>query len=226
MIVAGGCIDDTFTLDYLRLEHYDVKYAVDSGLHFFLRQKLVPDYIVGDFDSVEEGVLQEYQHLDTVSIIRLNPKKDDTDTEHALQMALDKGMDEIHLFGATGSRLDHVLGNLQLLGLALRKNVECILIDPWNRTRLINKETTISREEQFGAFISLIPYTPKVTGLTLTGFLYPLKDYTMSSFYIEDAAAVSGVSNEIVAETARISLNDGILVLIESRDDAGLGTAQ
>lgn len=229
LLISGGFVDDEFTLNYIKQEIYNVVFAVDRGLGFFARTGLRPDYIVGDFDSVEETVLREYRpetsQICAPRIVRLNPEKDDTDTGHAIQMALDMGCDSIHILGATGTRLDHVLGNLQLLGQALRRQVECVMVDPWNRIRLIDRETVqpdgliLKRSEQFGKYVSLIPYTPRVTGLTLTGFKYPLKRHTMGSFYLADAAPVSGVSNEITEEEARIMLDDGILVLVESRDE-------
>lgn len=284
LLVTGGFIDDRFTLDYIEKEKYDITFAIDRGLEFFARTGLVPDYIVGDFDSVADEVLEQYASVSleqalaveetfcerkrddevkdcegkcaekaddfcerkreneikdyesecaekenvgceksknkdrTPEMIRLTPMKDDTDTQHALQMALDKGCDCIHIFGATGTRLDHVLGNMQLLGYALRQNAECVMIDPYNRIRLLNKEIVLKKEHQFGKYVSLIPYTPEVTGITLEGFLYPLKDYTMSSFYQEHATLISGVSNEIVDEKAKIFLESGILVLVEARD--------
>lgn len=225
LIVTGGFVDDGFTLDYMKREDYDVMLAVDHGLAFFYRTGLTPDYIVGDFDSIEDHVLKCYteatgsaQKMPGSKIIRLNPIKDDTDTEHALHMALDMGCEYIHIFGGTGTRMDHVLGNLQLLGYGLRQQAECVLIDPHNRIRLIDRETVLTKKEQFGKYISLIPYTPQVTGLTLEGFKYPLSDHTMSSFYMEEAAPISGVSNEIVEDTARITLESGILVLVEARD--------
>ncbi len=235
LIVTGGFIEDGFTFDYIKKEKYDVTLAVDHGLEFFSRTGLMPDYIVGDFDSVDEAVLERYVEQSREltgseaeepnsatrkkpQVIRLNPMKDDTDTQHALNMALDMDCDCIHIFGGTGSRLDHVLGNLQLLGYALRCRVECMLIDPHNRIRLIDKEIVLKKQEQFGKYVSLIPYTPQVTGLTLEGFQYPLENYTMSSFYVEGATPISGVSNEIVEDEARISLESGILVLVEARD--------
>ena len=234
-LVTGGFVDDKFTLDYIKRENYQVAFAVDRGLEFFYRTGLVPDHIVGDFDSIDENVLKSYENAGMESghgeeqlmraesegasrIIQLNPMKDDTDTEHALRMALDMGCDSIHIFGATGTRLDHVFGNLQLLGLALRQQAECMMIDPHNRIRLINRETLLTKKEQFGKYVSLIPYTPRVTGLTLEGFLYPLSNHIMSSFYLEDAAPISGISNEILEETARITMKEGILMLLESRD--------
>lgn len=225
-IVAGGFVEDGFTLNYIREQKFDCLYAVDRGLEFFSRTGLRPDYVVGDFDSVEPLALEACRKAwgagtpgqRAVEWVVLDPVKDDTDTEHALHMALYGGFQEIHFLGATGSRLDHVLGNIQLLGLCLRSGVKGYLVDAHNRLQLIAGKTGLLREGQFGSYVSLIPYTPRVTGLTLTGFQYPLTDHTMSCFYLEDAAPISGISNEIVAEEAWIELENGILILVESRD--------
>ncbi len=221
-IVAGGTIDSSFVLDYMKKENYQVTLAADRGLEFFYENHLTPDIIVGDFDSVKPMALEFFQKEGgegtQPQMIALNPMKDDTDTGHALMTAISMGCDQVHIFGATGSRLDHVLGNLQLLGYGLREGVDCAILDAYNKIRLIRGETVLHKQEQFGTYVSLIPYTPQVTGLTLEGFLYPLKDHVMGCFYLADAAPVSGVSNEIVDDTARISLKDGILVLVESRD--------
>lgn len=243
-LVAGGRVEASFLLEYMERENYEVTVAVDHGLEFFYENHLTPDYVVGDFDSVQKPVLEYFQRIRGQKneseeerkakenqgqrraqnkgtrpyVTALNPVKDDTDTEHAIRMLLDMGYKTVHMFGCTGSRLDHVLGNIQLLGYGLRAGAECEILDSHNRIRLIWKETRICRREQFGTYVSLIPYTPKVTGLTLEGFAYPLKEHTMSCFYREDAAPISGISNEITSEWARISWKEGILVLVESRD--------
>ncbi len=220
-LVAGGRVEGPFLLEYLEREGYGAVAAVDHGLEFFYENHLIPDYVIGDFDSVQKPALEFFRKLGKEGkpkFTALNPVKDDTDTEHALGMLLDLGYKTVHMFGCTGSRLDHVLGNIQLLGYGLRAGAECAILDPHNRIRLISQETRISRREQFGTYVSLIPFTPQVTGLTLEGFAYPLKEHTMSCFYREDAAPISGISNEITAEQARISWKEGILVLVESRD--------
>jgi thiamine pyrophosphokinase len=215
LLVAGGSLWDNFTLSQIEAENYDIMMAVDAGLHFFERNKREPDYIIGDFDSVSTAVLEQFPKSHQ---IRLNSEKDDTDTEHALQLALNLKCNNIHIHGATGTRFDHVLGNLQLLGFALRKKVNCKLIDPYNQISLIDQDTYLKKDEQFGEYVSLLPFTPEVTGLTLRGFKYPLTDYTMQSFYIEGASNISGISNEIIAAKASICLTTGILVLVESSD--------
>ncbi len=105
-----------------------------------------------------------------------------------------------------------MLGNIELLGIGLQQHVPIEMIDSHNRIRMIDSGVSLSKDSQYGKYVSLIPYTQEVTGLTLTGFQYPLDGYTLRGF------CSLGVSNEITEETAQISFKDGILILIESRD--------
>jgi thiamine pyrophosphokinase len=121
-------------------------------------------------------------------------------------------MTELTVLGATGTRLDHVLSNIDLLGIGIENDVGIEIVDEHNRIRMINQSMVISKKEQFGTFISLIPYTEKVKNLTLTGFKYNLTDFTMGGF------GSLGISNEIVDDVAEIVFKEGILLVIESRD--------
>lgn len=77
---------------------------------------------------------------------------------------------------------------------------------------MIKTKYSIKREEQFGKYISLLPVTGDATGVTLSGFKYPLTSGTIPKF------SSLGVSNEITEEVGSIQIEDGILLLIESRD--------
>lgn len=218
IIITGGHLDDGFTYGFIKNTNYDMLIAVDRGLLFFDKRKMNPDYIVGDFDSIPQSVLDKFKRSGKSSIQAYSPQKDETDTELAMLLALQKGCDTIYLLGATGNRLDHVLGNIELLGFALKQEIECFLIDPNNRIRLIKDRTVLKKTEQFGDYVSLLPYTPIVEGIYLYGFKYLITDYTMSRFYLEDAKMLSGISNEITDDEAVIELKQGILMLIEARD--------
>lgn len=213
VIVSGGSIDDVFAGKVLKKDPADCLIAADSGIDFFYRNHLLPDVIVGDFDSADEAAKQFFEQRPEIQIRRLNPVKDDTDTESALRLAIDHGAERITLLGATGSRLDHVLGNIELLGIGLTAGVPVTMLDPCNRIRMIKRGVTIRREEQFGDYVSLLPYTSEVSGLTLRGFQYPLTDYCLRGF------SSLGISNEILDEEGEISFSDGILLVIESRDE-------
>lgn len=213
LIVSGGQIDVDFVKKWLKSEIYARKIAVDRGIDFFYCNQIKPDLIVGDFDSVSSEALEYFQKQEEVESITLNPIKDDTDTEFAIRTAIEKGATSITLLGATGTRLDHVLGNMELLGIGLEKGVEMELVDSHNRIRMVSTGTHIlEKEKQFGKYVSLIPISKQVAGLTLEGFKYPLSDYTLEKF------CTLGISNEIVEEIAKIQLSDGILLVIESSD--------
>ncbi|MBU5473922.1 thiamine diphosphokinase [Roseburia sp. MSJ-14] len=213
LIVTGGSIEDTFALKFLKENPCDLTIAADSGMEFFYRNGLVPDEIVGDFDSVKSGVLEFFKENNpNIKIRKFQPEKDETDTELAIRTAIDADCKKIWLLGATGTRIDHVLGNIHLLGMAMERDCECIMLDSCNRIRMLNQGMTIRREEQYGDYISLFPFTPTVKGLTLRGFKYPLEKYELQCYHS------LGVSNEISEEKAEISFEEGILLMVESKD--------
>lgn len=212
LIITGGNIRDEFACEKIKTGGYDMIMAADSGMDFLYRNHLTPDIIVGDFDSVDHDALDFFKEDNRIEFCRLNPEKDDTDTEYAIRDALSRGITQLTILGGTGSRIDHVLGNISLLGIGLEENVEIELVDEHNRVRMIDKPLSIRKDEQFGRFVSLIPYTGRVEHVTLTGFKYTLDDYTMGGFNS------LGVSNEIAEEVAHIEFRSGILLVIESVD--------
>ena len=174
----------------------------------------MPNAIIGDFDSSCEATVSrlETYAAQGVDVHRLIPEKDDTDTEAALQLAFANSTGDITIYGGTGSRLDHVLGNISILGQGLVHDRRVILQDKNNRVRLVNQNVTLTKAEQFGTYISLFPFGNVVEGLTLRGFKYPLEDDFLAGF------TSLGVSNELVEDTGYITFDEGVLIIIESRD--------
>lgn len=212
VIISGGHIDDMFALEWLRKNKYNLLIAADSGMDFLYRNHLTPDIIAGDFDSVDDASLFAFSENHAVEMLRLNPIKDDTDTEFVIREAIRRGAMEITILGATGTRLDHVLANIYLLGIGLEKGIAIELVDAYNRIRMIDKTLEINRAEQFGQFVSVLPIRGDARGVTLKGMKYPLWDAVVPSF------SSLGVSNEIIDEKAEISVEQGVLLVVESRD--------
>lgn len=212
LIVSGGSIEDEFAKEWITQYQPDFIIVADSGMEFMRRVGLKPDMIIGDFDSVKADTLDFFKEQSGIVFKELNPVKDDTDTEFAIRQAISLGAKEITILGATGTRLDHVLGNVALLGIGLQEQVAIQLVDAHNRIRMIDKSLYLTKAEQFGNFVSLLPYSGEVKHVTLKGFKYPLEAYTMGSF------SSLGISNEIVEEKAEILFEEGILLVIESRD--------
>lgn len=239
IIVSGGNIHSDFALDFLK-KNEACLIAADKGLEFFLEHQLLPDAVIGDFDSLSEDgkkflEIQEEKSMDSeipyggmtewklqkgfgnekkeIKVIRLRPEKDDSDTQSAMNYAIQNGAKRITILGATGNRVDHLMANFGILVLAKNQGVEVILADQYNYMKLVSDGEIIKKSEQFGKYISFFPLGGDVTGLTLEGFKYLLDHYRLTT-------ADSGltVSNEIVSEKAKVTYQSGTLLMIMSRD--------
>ena len=212
LIVSGGSLNKEFVTKVVGQGRYDRILAADSGMNALYAAAVTPDIIIGDFDSADKKILAFFQQNKEIDFCTLNPEKDDTDTESAIRESIRRGADSITIIGGTGTRLDHVLGNISLLGIGLEEGVRMELLDAHNRICMIDHSVTLKKKEQYGNYLSLIPYNGNVTGVTLKGLKYPLHDYTMGGFNS------LGISNEIVDDEASIELTSGQLLVIESRD--------
>lgn len=212
LIVSGGSLSKEFVTKVVGQGKYDRILAADSGMNALYAAAVTPDIIIGDFDSADEKILAFFQQNKAIDFCTLNPEKDDTDTEFAIRESIRRGADSITIIGGTGTRLDHVLGNISLLGIGLEEQVSMELLDEHNRIRMIQDALTLEKETQYGKYVSLIPYGGDVQGITLRGFKYLLSDYTMGGFNS------LGISNEIVDNRAEIRFRSGILLVIESKD--------
>ncbi|MGG1658909.1 thiamine diphosphokinase [Brevibacillus sp. NRS-1366] len=207
LLFAGGTLGN-WALRDIRRDDWLV--GVDRGALFLVRNSLTPRLSIGDFDSVSAEEMEEIeQHSSHVS--SCDPvMKDLTDTEMALIWALDQQPAEILLIGVLGSRFDHTLANVHLLQKALHAKIPCRIVDETNEITLIDRQCTVNRDHF--AHVSLLPLTPEVTGITLTGFLYPLANATLR---IGDTL---GISNVLSEETGTIHIETGKLLVMKSKD--------
>lgn len=221
LIVTGGYLDLSFAADYIKTLSFDKVFAVDKGLEYVHDLGLQPSFIVGDFDSVDEGIYHLYEVqtlMDKCPFVleKYPPMKDVTDTELAIAKALEIGAEKITLLGAIGSRADHVLMNLGLLLQTSKESVDMFIVDEINRIRLLNSEVKsfckIAKKDQYGKYLSVIPLSANVTGLTMQGVKYPLNNFTL----LQGNSLT--VSNEIIANEAKISLETGKVFIVESKD--------
>lgn len=206
IIVSGGDIQSDFALYFLKKNiekagRENIRLiAADRGLEFFLDYLILPDVVIGDFDSLSEDGKNflEMQNEDipyggmlewklqkgegkVVEVVRLRPEKDDSDTQSAMNYAIQNGAKEIVILGVTGNRVDHLMANFGLLILAQKQDTEVALADRYNYMKLIPSGTILKKAEQFGKYVSFFPLGGDVTGLTLEGFKYPLDKYHLTT---------------------------------------------
>ena len=127
---------------------------------------------------------------------------------------MELGSTDITILGGTGTRLDHVLGNIQTLYFPFARCVSCRMLDGCNRIQLIGGRHVIRSDSQYGTCFSLIPLTTDVYGVTVRGAKYPLDRHHFTVL----GTGSFGVSNEVSEEQAEITVESGILILIESKD--------
>lgn len=212
LIVTGGNVEKEFLLKTIIATKFENIIAVDNGLKILNEINIEPNHIVGDFDTVKSEILDLYKADTSIKIHSFNPIKDNTDTDIAIRLAVELKSNQIIILGAIGTRIDHLLGNIHVLKYALDNNIECKIIDENNELQLINKTMILKKKEINKKYISLIPLTEKVENINLKGFKYELENGTLTM------GSSLGISNEIIAEEAIIEFNNGILIMINSKD--------
>lgn len=207
IVIGNGVIED---YNIVR-EYFDNAYVIacDGGLRHCRKMVIVPDIVVGDFDSVSDKDRQFYEERGVERIVYPR-KKDFTDMEIGINLALEKGADEIYILGGLGSRFDHSLANLHILVNPVTRGVKACLVDEHNVITLVKDRLDIKGEK--GQIISLLPLTTEVTGITTQNLEYPLNGKTMR------IGSSLGVSNVMLGDTASISIQDGFLIVIMSKD--------
>lgn len=215
LIIVGGEWNKTFASRYIKEKYGNNRpyvIAADRGLIGAEQLGFQPDILLGDFDSIEQSKLEQYWQKAGIEILSYPAEKDDTDSALALMTALERGATHICILAGTGTRLDHTFANVGLLLQCLNAGIQAEMVDSCNRIRMIDKELTIRKEEQFGTYVSLLPFTEQVTGITLKGFRYPLQDATL------ELGMNRGVSNEIEEEVGEIQIRTGKLLVMETKD--------
>ncbi len=206
IIISGGCFGDPIFFKKKIAEIGPSLIIVcDGGVRHLQKIGIKPDVIIGDMDSIEPAQLKSYSAQD-VQIIKYSANKDFTDTELALDYALNLKPTAIYIWGALGGRLDHTLANVFLLRKGQKAGIKTYLIDEYCEAFIVNREAAFVDAK--GITVSLFAFSPQVEGLSLSGFVYPLKDAILTM------GESPGISNIINKAHAKISVRAGNLLVI------------
>jgi thiamine pyrophosphokinase len=183
--------------------------AADSGAETARRLGHVPAYVVGDFDSLDKQLVEQLRARGS-RIITAAVEKDETDTELAVQLAIEQGATEITLLGALGGeRFDHTLANVFLL--AGYDSVPIKIIDGPSTCWLLRGPRSTTIEGQIGDLLSLLPLAGDANGIHTRGLYYPLIGEALRF------GKPRGVSNALTGEQAEVSLESGLLLVIHTQ---------
>ncbi len=184
----------------------DISISADCGYKNAKKLGVSIDFAVGDFDSGDKAELPR-----EAEIIEVPAEKDFTDTQLAVDVALEQGADFITIIGGLGGRLDHTLSNLAILEKLWSMGIRAMITDGKNRARYIERTSELVPKSLF-KYLSLIAADENVKGVSLEGCKYPLKNAKLTR------TNQFAVSNEILKNCALVSVKKGGLYIIESKD--------
>lgn len=177
--------------------------ACDAGYVHAVRNGIAPDVVLGDFDSIPEGV-----KIPSGAIFH-PVRKDDTDTMLAARYALENGYCDITIVCALGGRLDHTLANLQTAAFIVRHGGTCVIKGNGETITVFGPgEKNFPVKE--GHSFSVFALTDRAEGVTIKGASYEVTDITLTNTF------PLGCSNHWENVPIQVSFREGILVVMES----------
>ena len=208
IIVSGGNPPSKeLLLSHIKEDDFII--GVDKGCNCLAEYNIMPNLILGDFDSAKKEIIDSFINKGVKSE-KFRPDKDYTDTDLGYEKAKEYGATEILLFGATGTRLDHMLGNIGIMLKSLKENIKLNIIDDNNEITLIDKPTTF--KGKYGELLSFHAISDVVKNVNITGARYTLENYDMTLF--EPRA----ICNEFIDKDITISFTEGKVLVIRPRD--------
>ncbi|MBQ6508954.1 MAG: thiamine diphosphokinase [Flexilinea sp.] len=202
-VIVGGAGIRHYEAVRQYLQPDDFIVCCDSGLKHRDGLGIVPDLIIGDFDSWEDP------HL-AVETIVLPREKDDTDTMAAVREAVRRGFDRFLLLGVFGDRLDHTLANVYLLTWLDNRGKQAMAVDDFSEMEIVSRNPAYI-EDRF-PFFSLLNISGLAEGVTIKNAGYPLENAAVSGEY------QYAVSNQpLPGMTAEVTVKKGSLLLIRDR---------
>ena len=183
----------------------DLCIAADSGFHTAKKCGDRVDVLVGDLDSIGSYKLDKKTEL-----LQGPAEKDVTDTQLAVETAIERGATELVIIGGFGGRADHMMSNLAILEDLSNRGIYAVMLDGQNRARFLRSTSTLIPRSGY-QYVSLLAVDPVVKGVSVEGCKYPLKKAKLTRSF------QYAVSNEILGNCALISVRKGAIYVIESK---------
>lgn len=206
IVIGAGDI----ALTEIEKKEEDCVIAVDGGFLYCKLLHLEPDYIIGDFDSVENTESKEIDGIQSKypqKVVKLPCEKDDTDMLAALRLGLEKGYREFLLYGSMGGRLEHTVANLQCLIFLKHNGAKGYMIDEDCMIIVIENES-IEFPKELEGLVSVFTLGQTAEGVGIEGMKYPLEGAVLTNDY------PIGISNELIGKESKISVKNGTLAII------------
>ena len=201
IIIANGKPPTKKVIQYFVKNGFSTIICADGGANSAKRIGTIPDFIIGDLDSVDSSTLKYFKRKSTII---QNKRQNDTDVEKCLKFAIKKKYYEVVLLGVTGNRLDHTIGNLGIVLKFFNKIKTHIAAE---NSYLTPYKNFVSLNSRDGETISIYAFDNK-TSITSKGLKYPLKN---SKLPFGKKESTSNVSIDSIVE---LNIKGGIVFVI------------
>lgn len=181
--------------------------AADGGSRHCQDLGILPQILIGDMDSIEPELLAEYEQAGA-EILRFPTHKDFNDLELALRLAQARGITEVIVIAALGSRWDHTLVNVLLPAEERFAGLKVSLVDGPQEMILVHAGKRLHIQGRPGDIVSLIPLKGDARGVTTQGLEYPLEEGELKF------GSSRGVSNVLLEAEAQVWLREGLLLCV------------
>ena len=180
--------------------------AADGGIRHCLKMKIKPHVIIGDFDSADNDALSLVER-NGAKLIQYPTDKNETDLELAINYAIEKGANNITLYGLLGGRWDMSIANILLLASPAYQAVNFRVICGNIEFFIVRGGKSLTIHGNPGDTVSVIPLSPQPTGITYAGLTWSLENATLPF------GSPRGVSNCLIKEKATLRLNSGVILV-------------
>ena len=202
-VIVSGAPDNDIQFIKRKLDRSAFIIAADSGYKNCLKAGIIPDLIIGDFDS---SSCPQFGNR----VIRLPIEKDDTDTFYCVKEAVNRGYGEIELLCAIGDRVDHTYSNILCLEYCRQNGVKCTIINAKNKIQIVENEIEFDEEEYH--YFSVFAFLGSAKGVSIQGAYYETDNVDIELW---DQFAQS---NHFNGRKVKISVREGKILLIMSND--------
>ena len=185
----------------------DFVICADGGLDIALKADIIPDILIGDFDSMPEKRLKQCENIRTVV---LPVEKDDTDTVFCIRYGIEQGYQNFLLLGVTGGRFDHTYANLHLLKYLSKRNCQGMIAD--EHTQIFYTESQFVLKNEKGKTVSILPFGCESATVSLSGFKYEAEHLIMCADF------PIGTSNIVTSDNGKIVVHQGGVLIIVNRE--------
>ncbi len=201
IIIGNGKYPRKNIIDYLQGVDYSTIICADGGANSAKKMGIIPDYIIGDLDSISEENLQYFKKKSIIIGIK---RQNDTDIEKCLKFAIGKNIKQVVMVGVTGDRLDHTFCNL---GIVLKFYSKISIKIIAEKSLLTACSGQVGIKTQTGEVISLYGFDEN-TRITSTGLKYILNKDSIPFGKKEST------SNVAISNSVKLNITGGVIFVI------------